>query len=248
MDTTATLNERLNRLEQENRRMRAGAVVLLVGLASLFLIGQTSSQKRVVVGESFVLMGLQGKPRAELALTSDGRPGLRFYGADGRFLSILELDNAERPRLEFLDEGSRPGISLGYQADGTCRLTLRGKSTKSSISLQTGNGSWMEKEMPDGKWGIRADSPSLEIVDEDSRLSAVLGALSLHSPPPIIPTNASTSGTVGIPITTFTYSFGPSTLTLFDKAGRETVQLSGASSPGVVIKGGAKNEVVWKAP
>ncbi len=248
MGTSASLDERLNRLERENRRLRASGIVFLIALASLFLIGQASPQRRVVAAESFVLIGLQGKPRAELALTSDGRPGLRFYGADGRFLSILELDNAERPRLEFLDEGSRPGISLGYQADGTCRLTLRGKSTKSSISLQTGNGSWMEKEMPDGKWGIRADSPSLEIVDEDSRLSAVLGALSLHSPPPIIPTNASTSGTVGIPITTFTYSFGPSTLTLFDKAGRETVQLSGASSPGVVIKGGAKSEVVWKAP
>src|SRR6267142_1013042 len=170
MGPNVGLEDRLSRLEQENRRLRMGGGVLLIALASLFLIGQASPQKRVVAAEAFVLIGSQGKPRAELALTSDGRPGLRFYGADGRFVSILELDSADRPRLDFLDEGSRKGVSLGYQADGTSRLTLWGRSTKSSISLQTGNGSWMEKEMADGKWGIRADSPSLEIVDEDSRL------------------------------------------------------------------------------
>jgi len=249
MGSIVGLDKRLSRLEQENRRLRVGGVVLLVALASLFLIGQTFPQKRVVAAESFVLIGLQGKPRAELALTTDGRPGLRFYGGDGHFVSILELDSADRPRLDFLDEGSRSGVSLGYQADGTSRLTLRGRSTKSSISLQTGLGSTMEKGMADGKWSITADSPSLEITDESGRLSAVLGAVSLHAPPPIIPPEPTpTAGRVGVAITSFSYPFGPSTLTLFDKAGNETVQISGASPPGLVIKGGTKNEVVWKAP
>lgn len=249
MGSTVGLDERLNRLEQENRRLRLGGVVLLIALASLFLVAQASPQKRVVAAESFVLIGSQGKPSAELALSTDGRPGLRFYGRDGRFVAILELDSADRPRLDFLDEGSRSGVSLGYQADGTSRLTLRGKSTRSSISLQTGLGSTMEKEMADGKWGITADSPSLEITDESGRLSAILGAVSFHAPRPTIPPEPTSNGfRAGVAITTWSYPFGPSTLTLFDKAGHETVQFSGAASPSMVIKGGAKNEVVWKAP
>ena len=128
-------------------------------------------------------------------------------------------------------------------------MTLRGRTTNRSISLQTGFGTSMEKERPDGKWSIAADGPSLEITDDAGRLSTVLGAVSLRPPMPAIPPEPNPpSFRAGVPVTSWVYAFGPSTLTLFDQAGNEAVQISGAVPPSMVIKGGAKNDVVWKAP
>ncbi len=95
---------------------------------------------------------------------------------------------------------------------------------------------------------IAADGPSLEITDDAGRLSTVLGAVSLRPPMPAIPPEPNPpSFRVGVPVTRWVYAFGPSTLTLFDQAGNESVQISGAVPPSMVIKGGAKNDVVWKA-
>lgn len=76
---------RLNRLEQENRRLRrVGAAGLLV-LSALVLTAQTPPAyvSRVVEAERFVVRDAKGTTRAAIGLAPDGSASLALYDRQG---------------------------------------------------------------------------------------------------------------------------------------------------------------------
>ncbi len=229
MDPINTLSQRLDRLEREKRKLRVLGGVLLLGLACLLLVGQAPSQDRMVVANSFVLLGQDGKPRAELAMSSSGYPGLRFYDAKGHYSSELGLDSKSNPFLAFSGGEHIGSVRLHLQEDGSPRLTLRDRYHRASISLQAGPGSSIHRKTSHWEGQVTAGSPSLEITDSMGRLGLVLGTYYLEPAKTSAPVPA---GTV-VPITTFTY--GPSSLTFFDRAGDETLQMSGYGYPNITI-------------
>ncbi|MEE8153218.1 MAG: hypothetical protein V3T76_09355 [candidate division NC10 bacterium] len=91
------MEERLNRLERENRRLkRAGGVILGV-IAVLLLMGHVVGEK-VVEAERFVLVGPSGEPRAVLAVT-EGGSGLYLYDNTGKLRAGLVGGSADETAL-----------------------------------------------------------------------------------------------------------------------------------------------------
>lgn len=229
MDPINTLSQRLDRLEREKRKLRVLGGVLLLGLACLLLVGQAPSQDRMVAANSFVLLGQDGKPRAELAFSSHGLPGVRFYDGGGKYTASFELDKYDRPSLRLWSGDAKGSARLGLEEDGSPHLTLRDIYGRQTLSLQAGSGTSFERETADGKVRVTTGSPSLEITDVNGKPTLILGTYSFRGIPD--PEDAEKfRGTTVVPVNIFTYS---SALTFFDRKGFESVQITRG---GVTIK------------
>ncbi len=117
------IEERLERLERENLRLkRVGTVVLVFALA-LVLMGQVGSS-RVISAQYFVVTDAAGKRRALLGTTDTGDPSLMLLDRDGE------------PRASVLVTG------FGLQdASGTTRALLSlGADATPSMSLHDAEG------------------------------------------------------------------------------------------------------------
>jgi hypothetical protein len=77
-----SIEDRIARLERENRRLKVAALLVLLVLGSVFVLGQVSPPTRVEA-ESFAVRDRQGVERASFGATygPNGEPGawLAFY-------------------------------------------------------------------------------------------------------------------------------------------------------------------------
>jgi hypothetical protein len=88
METTtdlAALNQRLTRLEGQNRRLRVGALGLALATGAVLIMGSQDAANKPKPAEAdrFSLKDANGKERARLAMGSDG-PVLQFLDENGR--------------------------------------------------------------------------------------------------------------------------------------------------------------------
>src|SRR5262249_2569497 len=119
----AALMDRLDKLEDQNRRLRrALAFLLLLGSAGLWAgqgrLGPDAPQARAaeaksktVLTERLVLVDANGKPRAELGL-DHGDPFFQLANGAGKAQIILRLGK-EVAGINFLDEKGKQRASLG---------------------------------------------------------------------------------------------------------------------------------------
>jgi len=78
-----TIDQRIARLERENRRLKIGGLVLLLGFASVFLAGfAPRPPANEFRARRFVVVDHEGRIVAELRSAPRG-PSLRFYNAEG---------------------------------------------------------------------------------------------------------------------------------------------------------------------
>ena len=132
-----SLLQRVDRLERENRRLKAVGLTVLVLIIAVMLMGQTFDEvmaAHVMMAREFILMDEHGNTRASFGLTETGHAGLWFYDDDQTARLALGFDWAG-PRLSFVDtEGeTRAALGLGdgkptldmYDADGEIRIGLR---------------------------------------------------------------------------------------------------------------------------
>ena len=66
-----TLEQRLNRLETQNRRLKFGGVVLLLGIGAVFLMGQAKGVPGKLTATELTIVDENGKTRARLGVDSD---------------------------------------------------------------------------------------------------------------------------------------------------------------------------------
>lgn len=109
------LATRLERLERENRWLKLGVVVVLLGIAAAVLMGQAMREPKVVTAEQFVLRDSAGEARAVLTMSGDG-PGLTLFGEDGDHAK-LRISPAG-PELTMYDQGGHMRANLGVQPEG----------------------------------------------------------------------------------------------------------------------------------
>ncbi|MGE5850819.1 MAG: hypothetical protein ACM362_11870, partial [Candidatus Methylomirabilota bacterium] len=64
--TFRTLERRLRRVELENRRLKRGAAVLVIGADAIILMGQTIHHRRAVESEAFLVRDAHGQVRGML--------------------------------------------------------------------------------------------------------------------------------------------------------------------------------------
>ena len=138
---------RLERLERQQRRWRALAIVAALGVTTLGLMGQRYAG-RTVEAERFVLRDAEGRARAELLMVdnkeqsvalrfkdADGNPRLTVGTENGAALLVLNEQGGKlraglvtlphgAPGLNLYDSSGKPRAELSLNRDGAPALTF----------------------------------------------------------------------------------------------------------------------------
>ena len=157
--TTDSWERRLIRLERQNRNLKHAVVLVVVGIAAVFMMGQAQPNKiaKKLEAEKFILRGPRGAERGRLGVASNGHPYLVLLESNGQprvALGNLYGHVARKMEGRVLRYGTGPGANL-YDKDGRPRKTaeysveeaLRAEKPEPAESLlvlfdQRGNVSW----------------------------------------------------------------------------------------------------------
>lgn len=183
------MNERLDRLERENRHVKRVGVAALATITAVILTGQAAPPRapKVVEADEFVLRDGKGAVRAMLGFRG-GAPLLSFYdeeqtlrvglgftpaglptvailSKDGNIRSSLTVLANDTTALYLYDQNERPHAVLAVKTDGTPSLSVFGKDKEGTAILGI-----------DGK-GVSG----LTLSDQSGITRAVLGSISLET-------------------------------------------------------------------
>lgn len=172
------LLSRVERLENENRRLKQGAVAFLLLIVSVGLMAQTkqsapsSAQRRrapspapapepkgptALEAQSFILKDLNGHVRAELSLTGSA-PSLKFRDESGSALVTLALnsDAPSGPLLLLSDPQHHGSVALSVLANAGPQLSLAGERADVQVHM-----------------GVAPDGTTLELSDKDGFTTSI---------------------------------------------------------------------------
>lgn len=195
LDPSIPVEDRLDRLERQNRRFRSIAILLGLTAATWLLVGAASPKPRTKLVEAteFRLVDQKGTVRAALAVGRGGTTISLNNGAGRPRLSLAVGDDGA-PRVDLLDRSDSPRASLSLAGDGSPQLSLTGspridlaeEAGKPRMSLAVGSdgeatvslGGPPEKAF--AKVDVRADGcPSLKFFDDDGSIRASVGCTAL---------------------------------------------------------------------
>ena len=129
-----SIEERLLRLERENRRLKVAGLLVLLITASALLMGQTRIPQRIE-SEKFVLKDRRGVDIAFFGTAysegSDvGMPWLGFYEADGTIKTYLQvIDGIASLRVGAPGGGA---VTITARPDGDTRVSVSASPGSSS--------------------------------------------------------------------------------------------------------------------
>lgn len=157
-----TIEQRLEKLERQNRRMKLAGIGALVIAGAFLLTGQASGPRILpeVRANSFVLVDAQGKPRATLGMYAD-QPRLALSDTNGTVRAALAVSSGG-PVLMMVGTG-KAVASLFVESDGP-ELDMLG-----------------ENEAQGAIFGIPARGPELRMNDA-SGFETELGVTDLITP------------------------------------------------------------------
>ncbi len=112
--TISKLDQRLDRLERENRRLKRIGALVVVGIAAVVLMGQARSSKvaKVIEAEKFVLRDTSGQVGATLFTVGEGSPHLEFSDKKRNLRITLGVMSSTSPRTMSIETKRRPESSL----------------------------------------------------------------------------------------------------------------------------------------
>ncbi len=97
------MEERLSRLERDNRRMKQAGVLALAVIAAVVLMGQATGSKvaKVVEAEQFVVLDASGKTRVQLGVTTTGRAVLFLLDQEEKIRVQLVAAAGEQAQIRY---------------------------------------------------------------------------------------------------------------------------------------------------
>ncbi len=213
------IQERLSKLERQNRRLKQAGAAALIAAASLLLMGQTSrtkpvqaSQSNTVEASQFILKDKAGKVRAALSIDeSPGNSGaaqLVFYDVEGKQRVKLGSGNSYLGgTFQLADEKGKNRIVI-----------LSSDALGGSLGLDDSNGFPVTLLTTDSAVLPNLEAKSFSLKDADGNIRARL-----------FMTEKST-GSISLPgmSTSVPVTFPPTpTLALYDPEGKTRVYLAG---------------------
>lgn len=174
----AAMGERLTCLERENRRLKLGAMLFVVGISALAVMGQAPapapSPPRTIEAESFIVRDRSGQPRAALSVGTEDRPGLaladtrgkirawlslgtegapelRLYDRDEAVRAQLRLDTGGSPRFELNDRVGKARVRADISPDGSSGFVLLDRADRVRASLSVDAGEFAEMRVGDAE-------------------------------------------------------------------------------------------------
>ncbi len=173
------MEERLNRLERENHRMKQAGVVALAVIAAVVLMGQATGGKvaKVVEAEKFVLRDAEGKPRARLESLPSGSVRLALLDKNENIQSVLGV-GVGRPSLVLAGRNNKTILTTSFLSiSGKSRLTLAVLPSGEQSLVLTDNTGRTRAEL-----AIEVDgSSTFGLFDRTGTARAVLGSISLEN-------------------------------------------------------------------
>jgi len=168
---------RLEKLEQQNRRLKfVGIVVVLFAVAGL-LMGQALPRSRTIEAEEIVLRDSAGTPRAVWSLKPDGAPTLAFFDPTGKARAWLGVKAGGSPYLLFADQGGKPRAGLTVKDDGSPDLTLIDLAGNPRALLQVPSdgqaGLALYDHLGRARLGVsvsRSGLPDVRLLDKDGKV------------------------------------------------------------------------------
>jgi hypothetical protein len=172
---TEMMLSRIERLEAQNRRMKRGAVVCLVGIGVMGLMGQTQHKStrppaastpptpvvlpKNIEAESFVLKDPAGHVRAELSMGGTG-PSFKLRDQSGSALVTLSLNDSAPggPFVLLSDPQHHAGLSMSVLESAGSQLSLTGERPEIQARI-----------------AVAPDGTSLQVSDQDG-FSANIGS------------------------------------------------------------------------
>jgi len=167
---------RIEKLERQNRRLKRGALVCVIALASIAVTGglmaQTKRRKTTkpetkpkaaapappaepvvpekLEAQSFILKDASGRERAELAMAGTG-PSLRLLNQSGTALVTISLNDGtpSGPQVLLSDPDHQSGLAISVQQGMGSSLSLTG--TQNALVHV----------------GVTKEGTSLELLDQD---------------------------------------------------------------------------------
>jgi len=123
-----TVEQRLDQLERENRRLKlAGIVVVVLGGAALLwalsqLVGRTVEARR------FIFRDWGGEKRVEITIGSEGKAGLWLYDKTGKFRATFTVTATGAPDIILYDENGRNRAEFGLLPDNSPASPFRSRA------------------------------------------------------------------------------------------------------------------------
>ena len=180
---------RIERLEEQNRKLKRGTLVCLVIIASIGLMGQTQRKSRrapapspapapavpkKIEAETFILKDSAGRVRAELSMGGTG-PSFRLLSQSGSALVTISLNDAtpSGPFLLLSDPAHRAGLSMSVLEGAGSQLSLTGERANAQAHI-----------------GVTRDGTTLELFDQDGFSTNMGNGLRLSKDGPTKKTSA----------------------------------------------------------
>lgn len=193
---------RIEKLEQQNRRLKFGALAFSVAVASIVLAGvalaggltgQTQRSKTTkskpaaapapppaapvvpekLEAESFVLKDSSGRDRAELSMGGTG-PSFRLLGETGTALVTISLNDGapNGPMVLLSDPDHKAGLSMSVQQGAGSQLSLTGDQN-AQVHV-----------------GVTKDGTTLELFDQDGASASIGNGIKVSKSGKAQPTSA----------------------------------------------------------
>lgn len=102
-----TMEERLAKLEAQNRRLKRGILAGLVVVVAVLCMAEAQPASQTIEARQFVLRDAQGRERLRIELARDGNPAINILDQEGRLRSSLGPHG-----ISFYDETGRMRTTL----------------------------------------------------------------------------------------------------------------------------------------
>ena len=112
---SVSLEQRLEKVERENSRLKVLGSVMLLGMAGALCLGLASNPSKKLEAEVLVLKNAQGKPQMILGAGDDG-PALTILDKNGKLRVNLGVGQ-DGPALDLLDAAENPRAQLMITED-----------------------------------------------------------------------------------------------------------------------------------
>lgn len=155
----ATVTQRLDRLERENRKLKLAGVATLIAITAVVLMGQATPKReaKVIEAEQFILKDSEGRHRGGLQVMADGRPILRLADEKGWPRAELVVLSNNTPALYFYDYEKGRDVDRKY-------LAWLGVSRHGSVTLALVD----PEEQSEAQLSV--PGPRLHFIDKDGRV------------------------------------------------------------------------------